>query len=105
MRYKTIILELLEQHPETYNRLRKKRTLLPTLECCARQLKTSHEAWKDRLSRVRPGHAPSQVASEAPEMARKDLEDWLHPGLPPDESDPLSLEGVMAFIHGHTPPG
>ena len=49
MQYKTIILELLEQRPEIHDQLRKNRKLLPTLEICAHELKTSHEAdWRVR---------------------------------------------------------
>jgi hypothetical protein len=101
MHYKTIILELLQQHPEIHNQLRSKRMLLPTLELHARQLKTRHEAWRERLSRARPGSDPSQVASEALEIALKELEDFLGP---PDDSEPLTVEAAIAFIRGHTPP-
>jgi hypothetical protein len=105
MHYKTIVLELLQQHREIHNQLRGKRTLLPTLERHARHLKACHEAWKDRLRQARPGSDPSQTASEALEIALKDLEAFLHSGSPPDGSEPLSLEGAMAFIRGRTPPG
>ena len=49
MQYKTIILELLQQ-TRRYDQLRKDRKLLPTMERYARELKTSHEAWKELLS-------------------------------------------------------
>ena len=104
MYYKTIVLELLQQHPEIHNRLRGKRALLPTLERHARQLKAHHEAWKDRLRQARPGSDPSQIASEALEIALKELEAFLHSGSPPDGRGPPSLEGAMAFIRGRTPP-
>ena len=100
MHYKTIILELLQQNAEIHNYLRSKRMLLPTLELHARQLKTRHEAWRERLSRARPGSDPSQVASEALEIALKELEDSLGP---PDDSKPLPVEGAITFIRSHVP--
>lgn len=77
MQYKTIVLELLQEHPALYETLRQSRTLLPTLEVYARDLKTSHEAWKERLFRVRPGSNESQIASEALEIGLKELEEYL----------------------------
>src|SRR5207244_13441885 len=55
MQYKTIVLELLQQRPQTHDQLRKDRKLLPTVEMYARELKTSHEAWKKTLGQERPG--------------------------------------------------
>jgi hypothetical protein len=104
MHYKTIVLELLQQYPEIHNQLRSKRTLLPTMERHARRLKARHEVWKDRLDRARPGSDPGQIASEALEMAVKELTDFLHSAPSPEDSEPLSLEGAMAFIRGRTPP-
>ncbi len=104
MQYQTIVLHLLEQHSQLYDQLRTQRLLLPALEFYARGLKTSHEARKLLLSQARPGSDPSQIASEALEMALKDLEDSLPSGSPPDASEPLSLDAAMAFIRRHTPP-
>lgn len=103
MQYKTIVLELLQQHPEIHEQLRSRRMLLATLDLHARQLKTSHEAWKRRLSRAKPGSDPSQTASEALEMALQELDDRLTSGLPPHRSEPLSLDAAMAFVRGRTP--
>ena len=105
MQYKTIVLELLQQRPEMHEQLRKDRKLLPTLEIYARELKTSHEAWKEILSQARPGSDPSQIASEALEMALKELEDRLPSESPQDEQEPLSLDAAMAFIRSHTSRG
>ena len=44
-----------------HERLRRQRTLLPTVERLARQLKASHAAWITRLSRTRPA-SESQIA-------------------------------------------
>lgn len=104
MRYKTMVLELLQQYPEIHEQLRRQRMLLPALELHARQLKACHEAWKDRLSRAKPGSDPSQTASEALEIALQELKNFLQPRLPPDDSEPLPLEGGTAFVRGHAPP-
>lgn len=37
-------------------------------------------------------------------MALQGLQEFLPSGLPPDESDPLSLDAAMAFLRRHTPP-
>ena len=104
MQYKTIVLELLQQRPVIEEQLRRNRTLLPTMERYAEKLKTSHEQWMAQLSLAKPGSDKSQIASESLEIALKELEDYLSPVFPPDETDPLSLEEAMAFIRRHTPP-
>lgn len=104
MQYKTMVLELLQQCPEIHDQLRCRRMLLPTLERYAAQLKTRHEAWKNHLSQEKPGSDPSQITSEALEIALQELEDSLPSASPPDETEPLSLEAAMAFIRRHTPP-
>ena len=106
MQYKTMALQLLEQHPQMHDRLRSQRMLLPAVDRCAQALKASHEAWKEQLSLTRPGSDASQITSEALEIALKELEAGLDSGPPPpdDESTTLSLEAAMAFIRRHTPP-
>ena len=101
--YKTIVLELLQQYPEIHEQLRRNRTLLATLNLYASQLKASHETWTDRLSQAKPGSCENQLASEALELALRELEDCLASGLPPNGSGPASLDGAMAFIRGHKP--
>jgi hypothetical protein len=100
MRYKTIVLELLQQHSEIYNALHSSRMLLSTMELYARQLKTRHEAWKQRLSRAKPDSDQTQVASEALEIAVQELENFLGS---PDDNESFFVEGAIAFIHGRTP--
>ena len=104
MQYKTIILELLQQRPRMYNQLRKSRKLLLMVDRYARELKASHQACKDYLSQARPGSSPSQIASEALEIALKEIEDRLPSESPPNETEPFSLETAMASISLHTPP-
>jgi hypothetical protein len=103
MQYKTIALELLRQCPEIHEPLRKQRTLLPALESYANDLKASHEAWKDRLAQAKPGSDPSQVASEALELAIKDMQNRLLCESAPNENGPLSLDEAMDYIRNHTP--
>jgi hypothetical protein len=105
MQYKTIVLGLLEQNPQMYRQLRKNRKLLPALEIYAQELKTSHEAWKNVLSGKTPDSDPSQVASEALEMALKDLEDHLPSASRRNDRQAVSLDAAMAFIRHHTPRG
>ncbi len=105
MHYKTIALELLQLRPKLFDRLKQSRTLLSTVELYSNELRTSHEAWKDQLEQARPGSDPNQIASEAMELALKELEARLPPASPPDENETFSLDAAMAFIRRrHTPP-
>jgi len=105
MQYKTIIHELLQQRTEMHDQLRKERKLLPAMELYARELKRNHEAWKETLSQLMPGSDPSQIASEALEIALKEVEDRLPSGSHPDDKEALSLDEAMAFIQGRTSRG
>lgn len=102
MHYKTIILEMLEQRPQIHQELRQSRKLLPTLEFYASELKDSHEDWKDRLLQAKPESDPSQIASEAMELALKELEDRLPSESNPHETEALSLDRAMAHINRPT---
>ena len=103
MQYKTIVLELLRDRTELHEQLRLTRRLLPTLETCAQELKASHESWKETLAKENPGSDPSQIASEAMELALKELEDRLPTVSPLEDQEPLSLDQAMAFVRSHTP--
>ncbi len=105
MQYKTIIHEMLQQRPELHSQLRKDCKLLPAMEIYARELKTSHEGWKEVLAGMRPGSDPAQIASEALEIALKELEDRLPSASPESEHEALSLDEAMAFIRRHTSRG
>jgi hypothetical protein len=104
-KYKTIILEMLEQRPKMREELQLSRKLLPTLEFYASELKDSHDDWKDRLQQAKPGSNPSQIASEAMELALKDLEDRLPSESNSHESEALSLDQAMAHISRPTSRG
>ena len=97
MHYKTIILELLQQRPQTHEELRQQRTLLSTLETYAQELKVSHETWKEQLAQAKPDSEPSQISSEALEMALKELEDRLPPASRLDDQEPFSPNQAIAF--------
>ena len=98
MQYKTIIHELLQRRPAMHDQLRKDRKLLPTLEMYSRELKTSHEAWQEMLLGLRPGSDRNQIASEAFELALKELEDRLPSASSQDGNEPLILDAAMLFL-------
>lgn len=100
MNYKTICLGLLEQHPELYNPLRQRRTLLPTLNRLASELKARHLAWMQELQATRPG-SDSQIASEAMELAVKELEARL--STDSEAEARTFLDAAMAWLRP-TPP-
>ena len=98
MHYKTIIHELLEQRPQVREKLRQSRQLLAATERYAQELKTSHEAWKQMLTQARPRSEPSQIASEALELALKGMQERL-PSESADQSTAGQvLEAAMLFL-------
>ena len=105
MQYKTIIYEMLQHRPRIHEQLRKSRKLVPTLERYAKELKTSHEAWKEMLSQIRPGSQPSQIASEALEMALKEMEDRLPSALSQGGNEAQVLDAAMLFLRRPTSRG
>lgn len=105
MQYKTIVLELLKERTELHEQLRLTRSLLPTLETCAKELKASHEAWKETLALESPGSDPLMIYSRAMELALQELEDRLPSMSPQDEQEALSLDKAMSFIRTPTSKG
>lgn len=102
MHYKTIALGLIEEQPELYERLRTSKELLPAMETYASELKASHEHWSDQLCQTTPGSNPSQIASEALEMAVQELKDRLASAS--NASDELfSLDDAMITLRRATP--
>ena len=102
--YKTIALELLKARPQFYRQLCQEQKALETMEACAVRLKQDHGAYRERLSKARPGSDPQQIASEAMELAIRDLEACLPPATPSDASEAFSLDEAMAFLRRDTPP-
>jgi hypothetical protein len=105
MQYKTIVLELLKERTELHEKLRKQRKLLSTVELYARELKSSHGAWKNLLTQMRPRSAPSQVANEALEIALKELEERLPTASRRKGNEAVFLDAAMMFLRRHTSRG
>jgi hypothetical protein len=103
MPYKTIMLELLQESPALYLRLKASRTLLRTIDLYSIELKSRHGSWVAELSRSQPHCSPEQITSEALEIAIQEVKESL-PATPADEEEPLSLEAAMATIVRHTLP-
>ena len=53
------MLELIQDRPEFYETLRSSKRLLPTMDAYAIELKASHEAWKQEITRRHPGSDPN----------------------------------------------
>jgi hypothetical protein len=103
MLYKTICLQMIQDRPEMYDRLLSQRNLLATLDRLSSELRTSHQTWKGLLSQTKPASSESQIASEALELALRQL--GLSFGSPPtEEGEPFPLDAAMVFIRRHTPP-
>jgi hypothetical protein len=58
MHYKTMTLELIQENPYLYEKLRGNKMLLTTMESSAIDLRASHEQWKAQLSENNPGRDP-----------------------------------------------
>jgi hypothetical protein len=107
MRYKTMVLELLQdQCPTLHRRLQRERMMLKAVEAYAEVLKTSHDAWSEHLRQAKPHRDPTQIASEALELALAGLKADLpsESAASADRDQTLSLEAAMTFIRSHTPP-
>jgi len=104
MQYKTIVLELLQQRPEIHHQLRKERKLLLKMEEYAKELRTSHQAWIELLTQMRPGSDRSQLSSEALEIALKELKDRLPSASGLQESDRQFLDAAMLFTRNRRTP-
>jgi len=98
--YKTICLGLLEQRPEMYDQLRQSRTLLPTLNRLASELKGRHQVWMQELRETRPG-SDSQISGEAMELAVQEMEDRL--STDSEAEAQAFLDAAIAFLRP-TPP-
>jgi hypothetical protein len=104
MHYKTMVLDLLEDRPRLRERLQKERKLLLTVESVADSLKKRHEVWMRQLERSQPPSHPSQIASEALELALAELSDNLPPESTVNEES-FSLDDVILFRPLHSSGG
>ena len=73
MHYKTMVLNLIRSRPTLYRRLKSTRRLAAFMNAHSEGLRTSHVAWKDRLTLERPGACPQSLASAALELALDEL--------------------------------
>jgi hypothetical protein len=105
MHYKTIVFELLKERTDLHEQLRQQRKLLSMVDLYARELRESHQAWKDLLTQMRPDSNQSQLATEAFEMALKELEDRLPSASHRSGSEAVFLDAAMMFIRHHTSRG
>jgi hypothetical protein len=96
--YKTIVLEMLQDHPAMYDKLLSTRTLLATLEEYASDLRNRHQIWMELLSEAKPDRDPIQIASEAGELAIEELQKRLACGQTLHEDEAFSLDRATAFI-------
>jgi hypothetical protein len=98
MLYKTITLQLLQQHVRTPIRMR-------MLDRYSADLAASHGAWMKALAATQAEISPQQQASEALELAIEAMKRRLREEYPQQENidSPLSLEGAMAYLRRHTP--
>lgn len=104
MQYKTLTLQLLEQHPQLRHRLKSERELLTALDHYSTILQTSHSTWVTSLSEQKPGSDPSQINSEALEFALRELQQRLSSEPAADDREPPGLDAAMTFLREHTPP-
>ena len=102
MQYKTICLQMIQDRPEMYNRLLSQRSLLSTLDRLSSELRTSHQTWKGLLAQAKPGGSESQLASEALELALRQL-GLSSASPPPTDGEPFPLDDAMAYLRRHTP--
>src|SRR5262245_60671960 len=102
MHFKTIVLELLQDHPTLHERLRESRTLLRALDRSAAHFRARHVFWMSELGRTKTATEPSQLSSSALEIAVQEFRDALPPETP-DDPDSLSLDEAMELLSRHTP--
>jgi len=103
MHYMTIVMDLIDEQPELAVHLRRKKHVLATIRTYAAVLKTRHEAWQDELSHQKPGSHPSQITSEALELAIEEIRGRLRSASKTDDGEALSLDAAMRFIRQSSP--
>jgi len=102
MLYKTIVLELLQLEEEIYSILLRHRTLMPTLDRYAMELKNIHDTWINRLTRQSPAGDPTLLSSEALELAIRDVQNRLRIEYLSDQDETTFLDGAMATMRAHS---
>lgn len=100
--YKTIVYELLLDHPMLHERLRREGTLLESMEQLAVAFRACHLNRIKELIQSRPGSDPAQLSSEALELALQELQDSLPPESPVSD-ETFRLDQAMEFLQRHMP--
>lgn len=98
MQYKTIMFELIQQHPLFHGQLRRKRMLLAVLNSCATLMRDRHQALMEHLSANQTVIDRSQITSAAMEMAVKEMELRLQAGLLASDLDSMTGEDLIALV-------
>jgi hypothetical protein len=102
MQYKTLVLQLLrKQFPTLHGRLKQSRSLLQALNLYSTRLKMNHEIWIHSLAERKPSSDPSQIKSEALELALQEVQERLSALSRGDEA--LSLDAAMGFLKAQNP--
>jgi hypothetical protein len=101
MLYKTILLELIDSHPELRRRLKAERLHLAAIELYSRELRTMHLELIEQLIRQNPSLDPIQARHSAAEVA---LDQWQKTHLLDASMEELLAE-VKASAHPATPNG
>jgi hypothetical protein len=99
MQYKTIVLRLLEDHRSMYDQLRRERLALAALVHYSWELKARHQGWIEELRRASPKSDPSQISSQAMELALRDLQADLPNESTPNEAGTSHHREAMALRH------
>lgn len=73
MHYKSIILEMLDDHQAIKSLLQKKRQLMEALDLLARQLKESHEQWIQECIARKPSLDSRTLTQQAMELATDEI--------------------------------
>jgi hypothetical protein len=73
MRYKTIVLALLEANPTLHSRLKAQRQVLATMDRLALELRSQHHEQMRILQERSPASDPRVISSQALELALEEL--------------------------------
>ncbi len=99
MLYKTILLELLEQHPNYLDQLRRTRQIMPWLVETAFELQARHAEWNRVFFKQNPGSIPGRFSSEALEIAIREVSFTFPPESPGEELGDFPIEEAIRWIH------
>lgn len=99
MLYKTILLELLEQHPNYLEQLRQTRQTMTWLVETAFELQARHAEWNRVFFKQNPGSIPGQFSREALEMAIREVSLSFPHESAAEELGDFPIEEAIRWIH------